>query len=117
MHNTLYAVPAAGSAPVSVVSTMMSRRVIIQEDDSVPNQGLIVFFPQDNFTQGYQYAAGHEPIILGDIVANMKGKGSVLGNPIQKDVSQTVTLRAADIYAKVTSATATVTKIRVQEYA
>lgn len=120
MKHHLYVLGVLGSAPLPIPATIPTRRVEVQEDDATPNQGLVLFFPDDNYTQGYTYAAVHEPITLGEAVSAGKGRGSILGLPIQNvaiDGGLFKTLRAADVLLKATSATATATKIRVTEYA
>lgn len=115
MKVTLYTLAAAGGAFLSIPATQLTRRVEIVEDDSGAEQGIIYKLPYDNFTQQFQISAG-KGVILGNTVANQNNQGVIVGRPIQKDVSQTVTLRPADILLKATSATAATTKIRVTEY-
>lgn len=116
MKRTLYVLPIAGAAALVIPCLTQSRRVEIQEDDSTTNQGIIAFFKTDNYTQGKTVAPTHEPLVIGNKLRNANGRGDVQGFPIQKDVSQTITMRAADIYCKLTSATATVTKVWVEEF-
>jgi hypothetical protein len=116
MKNHLYTLPAKGAAPLAIVATQPTRGVEIVEDDGSANQGLVLFFPDDNFTQGYDVSTAHQPIILGNIVARGRGMGSILGYPLQMDRGGTVELRAADILFKATSGSATPTNIHVREH-
>lgn len=115
MKVTLYTLPIAGAGFLSIPALQPDRRVEIVEDDSGVAQGLIYKLPFDKFVQTFQVAATKEPIVLGTL-PNNNGRGSMFALPIQKDAGNTVTLRAADILVKITSATATATKIRVTEY-
>jgi hypothetical protein len=115
MKVTLYTLPISGAGFLSIPALQPDRRVEIIEDDSVTPQGITYKLPFDKFTQSFTVAPTREPITLGSL-PNSNGRGSVIALPIQKDVSQTVTRRPADILIMATSATATVTKIRVTEF-
>lgn len=119
---TTYAVNAAGGALVSVLGTAGARKVVIMEippDGGNYNganfaaQGLNFTLPDDGFVHIFPLTPGDQ-IILGDIVAEGRGAGSLQGGPAQQDpAGRTVPAR---IHAKLISATATATMVEVLEY-
>ena len=115
MKRNVYALPAAGSAAVTVSATQASRLVNVAENTNTP-QGILLFFAQDNYTQGYTVTPAREPYKIGNEVARGRGRGPWVGLPVQMDQGGTVTLRPATVLFKATSATGTATSIAVEEW-
>ncbi len=109
MNRTLYSLTAGTYTPIP--STVFSRMVELQEDDSVTHVGLLLKFPEDNFTQAYEFKDEAQPVVLGDKVAFGRGQGYILGWPTQTGGNA----RAADNYVLASAVTGT-TKLRVTEY-
>lgn len=116
MKRHIYTLPVKGAAPLAIVATQPTRRVLIHEDDAAAEQGIVLFYPDDKFTQGYTYAGAKQPVAIGQDLARGRGRGNFVGMPIQKDAGGTVTLSPATTLFKATSATATATSIVVEEY-
>ncbi|HEY1808859.1 MAG TPA: hypothetical protein VGG42_09870 [Acidobacteriaceae bacterium] len=116
----LIAVTAA--AYVTVSATIFSQYVEIQEDASGSAAGLEVTFPDDNFTQAYEYQPSAQPIKIGTpIVTGKSGSARLVGKPDRTvSVPSSVTGKyvnvdePATIYCKVKSLGAN-TNIRVDE--
>lgn len=116
MKRHIYTLPPLGSAPLAVLASQPSRRVEVAEDGSATPEGIVLFYSQDGYAQGYTHSPARQPVVLGDTVANAKGKGPWVGLPVQMDAGGTVQLRAATTLFKGTSAGATPTNIEVVEY-
>lgn len=106
----LVAVNGDGGAYVSIAATIPARAVQIVEDDSVAGQGLEAQFPGDGYATTDTYAAGTPISIVGP------GRDGLAGLPEQNAADPTAfNHRAADVYCKLRSATATATTVRVVE--
>lgn len=121
MKEQLIAVPAQGSAPVPLSASTFSESVEIQEDGSVAGSGLTVYFPDDNFTQGYDFPPAQQPIRIGAaLVTGAPGRAPLLGKPARTVPvpnglgTYTNVNEAATIYCKVVSMGAA-TSVRVIE--
>jgi len=103
---------ALTTAFTPIPASIFARRVDLQEDGTVdPAVGLIVKFPNDDFTAAFEYPADQQPVVLGDPIAHQNGYGELLGWPAQTGIN----VRAADIYVQV-AALAGETSLRVTEY-
>lgn len=121
MKEQLIAVPASGSAAVSVSASTFSQSIEIQEDGSGSGAGLTVYFPDDNFTQAYQYPPSQQPIKRGaKEVTGAPGRAPLLGKPdrtvpvVNGNGGYTNLDEPATVYCKVVSMGAA-TAIRVIE--
>lgn len=94
----------------AIPALQFARMVELQEDDSVASVGLLLKFPEDNFTAAFEYKAAAQPVILGDKVAHGNNKGAMLGWPAQTGLNA----RAADVYVMASCPTGT-TQLRVTE--
>lgn len=108
MNRSLISLTAGVWTPVP--ATRFSRRVEIAEDGSATAVGIALKFPEDNFTQQYDYPVGQQPVVLGNAIAQGRGVGPILGWPAQSGANA----RAADNYCLASAMSAT-TKIRVTE--
>lgn len=120
MANTrLINVNGSGGAYVAVSATMPTRRVEIIEDGSAnggTGQGLAYQFDDGSttpFVTVYTIEPQTEPIVLGEIVANLGGFGRIVGRG--PDASGGYTL-AATLLINLKSATTTATVVRVTEF-
>lgn len=101
----------SSGAKVSISATMLSRKVVIDEDPiNGSAAGMNVYFPEDNFTAAVPLAAG-EQITLGDDIAFANGHGPIVGLPAQTIKGETI---VATVLCKLISVGAA-TKARVQE--
>lgn|GEM_PF-4585710 len=94
----------------AIPALQFARMVELQEDDSVASVGLLLKFPEDNFTAIFEYKAAAQPVILGDKVGIEHGRGKFVGEPAQTGLNT----RAADVYVMASCATGT-TQLRVTE--
>lgn len=110
----------AAFTPVS--ASIFSSYVEIQEDGSGVAAGLKVQFPDDNFTETYEYPAGAQPIKIGKEPVSGQGNGRapLVGRPAQNAPipgnagAYIANTNAATVYCKVASMGAN-TVIRVDE--
>lgn len=106
----LIALNGSAGAFTAIPAAMAARAVQIVEDDSVAGQGLEAQFPGDGYTTTGTYAAGTPISIVGP------GRDGLAGLPEQNAANPgAFNHRAADVYCKLRSATATATTVRVVE--
>jgi hypothetical protein len=106
----LIALNGSAGAFTAIPAAMAARAVQIVEDDSVAGQGLEAQFPGDGYATTDTYAAGTPISIVGP------GRDGLAGLPEQNAADPTAfNHRAADVYCKLRSATATATTVRVVE--
>jgi hypothetical protein len=84
--------------------------VELAEDDSVDSVGLVLKFPEDNFTASFTYKQQAQPVILGNLNGQNNNKGAFVGQPVQTGINA----RAADVYVMASCLTGT-TQLRVTE--
>lgn len=94
----------------AIPALQFARMVQLQEDDSVPSVGLVLKFPEDNYTASFTYKVEAQPVILGNQNAQNNNKGAFVGEPVQTGINT----RAADIYVMASCLTGT-TQLRVTE--
>jgi hypothetical protein len=107
----LIALNGSAGAFTAIPAAIPARGVQIVEDDSVAGQGLEAQFPGDGYTTTSTYAAGTPISIIGP------GRDGLAGLPEQNAANGVgaFNYRAADVYCKLRSATATATSVRVVE--
>lgn len=108
MKRTLYNLTAG--VYTNIPALQFARRVELIEDGSVAGAGLLVKFPEDNFTAIHAFPPAQQPVVLGNATAQGAGSGPIQGWPVQTGLN----VRAADFYAKVTAMGGT-TVLRVTE--
>ena len=120
MPNTrLVDVNGSGGDYVEIKATQACRGLLIREDEGAAAQGLTYTLPGDGFTQVYTVSTPSTPdapqIALPDPITHSHlPTGALLGLPAQGDVGAH-NARTADILIKLSSTTATATKVRVME--
>lgn len=100
---------AAGTF-TAVPALTFARLVELQEDDSVASVGLVLKFPEDNFTASFTYKAPAQPVVLGDMVGQHNGRGKWVGVPVQTGLNAA----PATVYVLASCLTGT-TQLRVTE--
>lgn len=104
---------AAAGGYTDISATIPCRRMEVIEDDSVTAVGLNFKTYEDNFATVKNVAPGHEPIVLGNVVAHGNNAGPVLGWPAQTTGGDSI---AATKLISIESRTAGTTKVRVTEF-
>lgn len=110
MLRTTYNILAASYT--SIPALRFSRRVEIEEDANGGTQsGLLVKFPDDNFTNVIGYSPDQQPVILGSVPAEGKGAGPLIGIPAQSGYPA----KSANVYCMIQALTGD-TVIHVTEW-
>jgi hypothetical protein len=94
----------------AIPALQFARMVELQEDDSVASVGLLLKFPEDNYTAAFAFKAAAQPVVLGNKTAQNNDKGAMVGWPAQTGLN----VRAADVYVMASCITGT-TQLRVTE--
>jgi hypothetical protein len=109
LHRRLVNLTAGIYTPITALQ--FARLVKLEEDGSEATPvGLAVKFPEDGYTQIYEYPPDQQPVVLGNATAEGRGQGPIQGWPAQSGIN----LRAADVYVLISAMSAT-TVLRVTE--
>jgi hypothetical protein len=78
---------------IPIPATVFSRQVRYYEDGSVASVGISLKYPDDNYTNAISYLSARQPAIQGNVVAEGRGEGPMVGYPAQS--GSVLTPRAA----------------------
>ena len=100
------------AATVDITAGIFCRGVTLEEDGSAPPAGIVLYFPEDGFTLGYEYTSAQQPVGLGTMNPNGgSGLGPIIGVPADGPNPSA----PATVYCKAKSIGAT-SKLNVTEY-